>query len=352
MKILVVNIAACVGGSIEILKSFYDYIKNNDKINEYVFFLSEPYLPETKNIKIRLFPKVKASRLNKLLFDFVYGKKIIKKYNPDVVFSLQNTAVWGLKIPQALYIQQAIPFQSVKKFSFFKKEEREAATYQYLIGYIIKKSAQRAERVIVQSEFMKEAVSKAVGKPKSLIYKIAPPLSFNPEEYKNEPCSSSSFFYPTSAKIHKNVSCLYEALNLLKLKHLPKFKIKLTLNGQDTENIEYLGYISHENVLKELSGSTLVFTSYIESHPLPLLEAKALGTIILASDCPFSKEILGSYKNAYFFNPFKPQELAALMADVAAQKIKRLDTSSIAHMQTNSWGEVVAVLKELAKAGK
>ena len=67
----------------------------------------------------------------------VFNKKFVKNLNPDVVLSLQNIITFGLKVPQAVYIHQSIPFQNSKKFSFLKSKERGLAVIQYLIGAII-----------------------------------------------------------------------------------------------------------------------------------------------------------------------------------------------------------------------
>ena len=60
----------------------------------------------------------------------------------------------------------------------------------------------------------------------------------------------------------------------------------------------------------------MIFPSYIETFGLPLLEAKKCDTIILASDCPFSHEILDDYDKVYYFNPFDAKELSKLMETV------------------------------------
>ena len=45
-----------------------------------------------------------------------------------------------------------------------------------------------------------------------------------------------------------------------------------------------------------------------------------MGTIILASDCEFSKEVLYGYKNVCYFDPFNPMELAYLMESFIKEK--------------------------------
>ena len=69
-----------------------------------------------------------------MFFDYLLGKKFIEKLNPDCVLSLQNIITFGLRCPQFVFVHQAIPFQKIKKFSFFRSEERKLAIYQYLIN--------------------------------------------------------------------------------------------------------------------------------------------------------------------------------------------------------------------------
>ena len=90
----------------------------------YRWQLKHNLIPETEHIKIIVNEEVKKSWLNRLKFDFFTGKKYIKKLQADIVISLQNTIINGLDCPQILYVQQSIPFQTDKKFSFFKKEEQ------------------------------------------------------------------------------------------------------------------------------------------------------------------------------------------------------------------------------------
>ena len=44
MKIIVNDLAASAGGAMTVLKSFYRYVRENDKANEYIFLLSNHYL--------------------------------------------------------------------------------------------------------------------------------------------------------------------------------------------------------------------------------------------------------------------------------------------------------------------
>ena len=119
MKILVVDIAASTGGALSILRDFYQEALE-DKENEYVFLLSDNYIKESKNIKIKLLTKEKKW-IRRLIFDHFTGKKIVKEINPDLIISFQNTIIRGTNKKTILYLHQSIPFQKQKRFSFFKK---------------------------------------------------------------------------------------------------------------------------------------------------------------------------------------------------------------------------------------
>ena len=60
------------------------------------------------------------------------------------------------------------------------------------------------------------------------------------------------------------------------------------MNGNDNEKIINCGYINRNEVFENMKTKVLIFPSYIETVGLPLLEAKLIGTIILASNTPFS----------------------------------------------------------------
>ena len=117
MKIMVFDVPAVSGGAISILNSFYEKYKAN-KDNHYYFILSTPFLQETENTTILNYPWVKKSWIHRLYFDNAVAPKLVKKYNVDEVFSLQNIAIPQVKAPQTIYLQNAL-FFSDYKFSIF-----------------------------------------------------------------------------------------------------------------------------------------------------------------------------------------------------------------------------------------
>lgn len=346
MRIIINDIAASGGGAMSILKSFCNYLNESEgaREHEWIFILSEKHIQETDNIKIIVLDNVKKSRFGRLIFDIYSGKRFISKLKPDVVVSFQNTIVFGLKCPQILYLHQSIPFQNVKRFSFVNTDERRLAVYQFIIGALIKKSIKRADKTVVQTRWLKNAVIKSTKISNEKIMEVFPPTK-EYSKYKREGTFvPNSFFYPASNYKYKNHKCIYDASNILNKKGHTNYEIYLTIDSDISKrNIHYLGKLPIESVMEKYNTSTLIFPSYIESVGLPLIEASQMGTIILAADCPYSREVLHGYENAYFFDPFDPSQLASLMEKVISGKIKR-NFGNNSFFTPGGWGEMVRTI--------
>lgn len=347
-RIVVNDIAASTGGTLVILKEFYKYISKYGGEYEWIFLLGKRYVEEKENIKVIVLEEVKNSWLKRLKFDLYKGKKYINKLKPDVVISLQNTIVFGLNIKQIVYIHQLIPFQKTKRFSFLKKDERLLFIHQYCIGFIIKRSIKKADLVIVQTNCMKKAVLKETGVESKKIIIVTPDLQLDNINNERIDLKNNYFFYPASNAIYKNYECIFNACEILNKKSITNFKITLTIKEfgkRRLPNIKFVDKVSREQVIKKYAESILLFPSYMESLGLPLLEARKMGTIIFASDCDFSHEILDGYENAYFFDPFKPSELAGLIENKINGEIELYrNVNKEIHSENNDWKVIFEII--------
>ncbi len=343
MRIVVNDIAASFGGALTILRQFYDYIKENDHENEWIFLLSGDYLQEQDNIHTVIFNSVKKSGLHKLWFDFIVGEKKIKKLSPDVVLSLQNIITFGLKVPQYVYIHQSIPFQNEKTFSFLKSKERGSAIYQHLIGRVIKLSARMADGVIVQTEWMKGAVSKKARINQEKIIVSRPDTPKLPKADPTIETVLNLFFYPTSNEVYKNNDIIKEACEILNREGISGFQVVMTLpeNTVVHPNIKCVGYLQKDELARMYQKATLVFPSYIETVGMPLLEASYYGGRIFASDCPFSKETLSGYLNVSYFSPFDAKQLAEYMRKTIEGEMGTIFYNTNVVKEKSSWGKAV-----------
>lgn len=344
MKIVVNDIAASTGGAMTVLRDFYTHVCEHDHENQWVFLLADRYFEETENVKIAPMSQVKKSGLRKLWFDFVTGRRFIQRLQPDVVLSLQNIITFGIKVPQAVYIHQSIPFQEVKKFSVLQRAERKLAVIQYLIGAIIKLSAKKSDLVIVQANWMKDAVCKkcCIPEGKVLVNRPVANVAAQTGEF-----DKTAFFYPTSSGLYKNNDCLFKAARMLRERGVDHIVCTTLTPAKSEEGIVCTGRQPYEEVLRRYHTSTLVFPSYIETVALPLLEARAAGTIILAADTVFAREVLEGYENAYFFDPFKPEELADLMGKVVTGELVKEEAEHEAAVSGGGWQDVLHAVVEM-----
>lgn len=335
MNIMVFNVPAKIGGALTILNNFYQEVLENqsEEINWY-FVISTPKLKSTKNIKILNFEWVKKSWGHRLYFDNFTAPRLVKDYNIDKVLSFQNMTINRVKVEQIVYVHQSLPFV---KYKFSIRKNFKLWVYQNIIGNKIKKSIQKADKVIVQTEWMKEscAVKAQVDKKKITVIPPIPHVKVDNYFTPNEK-SLKTFFYPAGASEYKNHEIIIEASKILKEKKLIDIEIIFTITGNENNYVKELksfcekynlpivfkGNLSKEEVYNMYTKSILVFPSYIETFGLPLLEAKLHKSIIFASNEVFSNEILKDYQNAYFFNTFNHKSLVKLMIDAYYNKIE------------------------------
>lgn len=326
MNIMVFDVPAEYGGALSILYEYYDEAKScKDKSINWIFVVSKPKLKETDNIKVLRFPWIKKSWGHRLYFDNIISPKLVRKYKVDKVFSLQNLTIPRVDSNQILYIHQPLPFVDYR-FTF--KENRLFWIYQNLLSKSIIKSIKKADKVIVQTEWMKKVCMDKVVVGSEKISVVPPQINIDIKEFfKPNNGSLSTFFYPSSALTYKNHKLIIESCKKLKDKNIKEYKVIFTLQGDENdyvsklynevkENqlpIEFIGSLSRNQVFDLYTKSVLLFPSYIETFGLPMLEARLHRGIVFASNCPFSHEILEDYENAYFFDQFNSEELCILM---------------------------------------
>lgn len=321
---MVFDVPAESGGALTILKQYYQRAVE-DKENDWIFIVSTPYLRDTNNVKIKRYPWVKKSWIHRLYFDNFVANKLVKKYQVDEVLSLQNIVVPKIKIKQTIYLHQSLPFIE-KRYSI--TENFKFWIYQNIIGRMIFNSIKKADKVIVQTNWiMKAAIEKTKINKEKFIHEqpelnITVKKTYNPSSNKQ-----SNFFYPASAAIYKNHEIILKACMELKKRNIENYKVIFTLNGDENKHIkrikktvveknlpiEFIGLINMESVYDYYTKSILIFPSYIETFGLPMLEARIHKSPILASDCAFSHEILDEYDKVEFFDPFDNKDLFVKM---------------------------------------
>lgn len=134
--------------------------------------------------------------------------------------------------------------------------------------------------------------------------------------------ASFSFFYPADGMAHKNHGALLRAWAMLGASgSFPRLGLTLRpaefaaalreagLAASQLPSVENVGPLPRAQVLERLrSSSALIFPSRAETFGLPMLEARALGIPVLASEREFVRDVCAP---AQSFDPESPVSIAA-----------------------------------------
>lgn len=328
---LIYDVHASESGALSILDDLYLKLKDDlNKDNQFVFIVSTPQYEKTENISVERYPWVKKSWFHRIYFDVFTTRKILKKYRPDKVYSLQNKGISFFHGEQDVYLH--LPFVLCDYRFDLKKDGKRLWLYQNILSKSIFRSLRKVDKVIVQTHWMKDALIKKAGVNEKNIVVQAPDIKMNEiGTYVDKPENRKRFFYPATAFNYKNHLTLLKAIKCAVDKGLKDYEVIFTLRKDENSyteslysyasdnglNIKFIGKVPREKVFEFYTKSVLLFPSFVESFGLPLLEGRMSGTFVIASDCPFSKEILNGYDKAVFFEPYDYKKMAEHILKVA-----------------------------------
>ena len=330
MKILVYDVAASEGGALTVLKEFYQQVcELNRQDIQWLFVLSTPQLEERSNVRVLRYPNIKRSWIHRLIFDYFYVKKIVRKNRIDRIFSLQDMRVPIKGVTQYVCLHDSLPFVN---YRYKITENFLLWLYQNPIAVMKYQSIRKSDKTIVQSKWMVYACLQKTGANPEKVAHV--PMSIDMSAikiYLDSYEARKTFFYPAFAFPYKNHMTLFKACELLKKN---EYLVVLTISGEENNyskylkryvkehdlNVQFLGRISREEVFVWYTKSVLVFPSYIEAYGLPVEEARRTGTFVLSTTCPFSTELLEGYGNARLFEPFDEKTLAYHMLSFQTAK--------------------------------
>ncbi|ELV2845020.1 glycosyltransferase, partial [Enterobacter cloacae] len=119
---------------------------------------------------------------------------------------------------------------------------------------------------------------------------------------------------------------------------------KLNLN----EFIEFSGALPRNEVLRRLSESkALLFPSKLETFGIPLVEAAKMGVNIIATDLPYSREVLFGYSRVNFCGGESISQWSDAIAKMIEMDSNHSDVRPVFKMKSG-WDELDSVLKKLS----
>lgn len=314
-NILVNATSVTSGGALTILNQFIDNIPDVDK-NYYLFVPAVLNLESFNNVII--VPIVAKKYRDRINWDLIGLKKWCKKHEikPNLIISLQNTAVFFNEIPQLIYLHQSLPYSEESSWNVLKKEERKLWFYKYIYKIWIDLSIKKNHYIVVQTEWMRKAVVKS-GYDENKIIISKPKIKDIDINEVNilDKGNKKYLFYPAADFKYKNHDIIVEAVKKLSEKNsefINGIKIIFTLTEDANiykkivhyglENtIKLVGELKYEEMLSYYKSSDLIlFPSYVETFGLPLIEASYFKKNIIVSDCSYSREVLNGYNKANF----------------------------------------------------
>ncbi|MBE3128185.1 MAG: glycosyltransferase [Actinobacteria bacterium] len=373
-KIVFVNATAAIeGGALIILKQFLEGIPEYSKKDKlYYLFCSSAEVKTYERENIKIINNIRENNwLNRIRWDLYGLKKWSKRkgIKADLIISFQNTGVFYYdNIKQLIYLHQSIPFSETINWNFFNKDERVLWFYKNIYKKLIRLTLKSNSYIVVQTEWMKNAVmeqfnwnSKKISVIKPNIKNIAvekiSKINFNNNEFH--------LFYPANSAVYKNHELIINAIKYIK-DNKPEiysniilhFTLEGTLNNsrsvllvnlikdlQVDEQIKYEGKMPYEKVLSFYKSCDLMlFPSYIETFGLPLVEAANFGMPILAAEMDYAREVMGDYEGVKFLDHKDSKLWAENIIDLYNKRIKY--TPYNIHYET-SWKDFFELIEKL-----
>ncbi len=208
---------------------------------------------------------------------------------------------------------------------FDKRKFSQRRFTDFLKRRVAKRSYRLAKRVFTLSEFSKNRISKIFKNDKKLVVlkpglcKVFDNVDVIHKETKNY------FAFIGSFKRHKNLNSLLLAMEksgtqndlhiIVQHKNLRKKDYRRLKQIQKNQKIKILENLTSEEYIREIkNASALIQPSIYEGFAYPLIEAKKLGTPIIASNIESNKEIFSDDEVKYF-DPNNIEELTQILKE-------------------------------------
>jgi glycosyltransferase involved in cell wall biosynthesis len=311
-------------GTLNLLRAFKDVVEDE----EFLLICSAGYgyedieLPKGSEI---FSYKGNHEPIARYCFEKFKLPKIIKDYNPDVIFGAANVGLPSISIPQAVYVRQAYLFYDKKYYPqiHLKLQLRIAA-----LKLQTKKSLPYTNIIYAQTPVVKRRFSEKYHYPENQI-KVLPlptPAEIKPVEGVEAPAvfdkSSDNFYILVLTRYlpHRNPSILIPLCkqygNQIRDR---KIKFITTVELEDDHRVgkflrnisKYhlediiinVGGLSRQEVVRYFSHSQAFWMpTTLETLGLPFLEAMTMGVPILAPDIDFARYVCG--EAALFYDPW------------------------------------------------
>ncbi len=208
--------------------------------------------------------------------------------------------------------------------------------------------ASRFARILTVSEFSKSEIVKYFGADPARIFVTPLGLTGTVPEVGLSPSTIADpyFLFVGRLEKKKNLAGLLRAFRFFKKRGGAHHLVLIGKRGrgyeeairEGMEDVHELGYVAQENIPALYAGATaFVFPSWYEGFGLPILEAFAAGTPVIASRTTSIPEVAGDA--ALYIDPAAPEKIAEAMEMIVNNSSlrERLITLGRARAQQFTW---------------
>ena len=277
--------------------------------SEYLKQIIEDY-KHVKNFKILIH---KASGLwSRLYYENVVFKKIVNKYNVDIIYNFSGSSQPFIKTLQLIKMQNLFFYSKELDSAYWRQYSFMSWIKQVLIKRVILNLIRPKQAYIeIQSQHVEVEMANFVN-TKSMLFFIKSDVIVTDDEF----CKPKSYDFsktinilyivgPHFESLHKNFTDFVKAMTVLEKQGFD-FKIDITLTREQlnssqiwdeslNDKTNFLGYISDKEKMRSLftNNTILVSTSIIETLGLHVIEGIKNGVITIVPNENYANSVYG-----------------------------------------------------------
>ncbi|HLN18916.1 MAG TPA: glycosyltransferase family 1 protein [Patescibacteria group bacterium] len=357
---------------------FFNLVKNLaviDQKNDYILFTDTTNQETIKKIKEDLeindkinFFVISLSTGNKFIWNFWTLQRYLRKNPVDMYLTQYITPFFVPKKIKILTIIHDISFKVYKQF--IKKSDL------FFLSTLIPWSLRRADKILGVSKFTADEIIKYyhVMPEKTAWFHNSVSQDYLAQDVREEKIRKVKekynlpeeyILYIGTMQPRKNISTLVEAFS-----KIDNSDIKLVLAGGRGHNLDkkidetivrnnlqndviFPGFVDEEDKAALMKGAMIfAFPSFYEGFGIPILEAFAVGTPVIASNIAPHLEI--SDDAAMFFDPNNAGDLAKKLNEMINDRNRRIEYSQKGTEQVKkfSWEKTARKLLEIFEGMK
>ncbi len=327
---------------------FQSVLDQGDRYNFLLFTGdSETFAPEWRRPNVRVISSNLSQRtlLRNHLWEQITLPRLARRYGVDILHSPANLAPLIYSGRSVVNIHDLCFLVQPAWFSF---------SFRSIYSWLVPRIARRASVVITNSNYSKndilELLRLEVNRVR-LTYWAVDPLFFQHAKPLSE--RSSRILFVGSLEPRKNLVGLLNAFNMFRRRN-PDVKLRLSVVGCEnplfadehydlgefSDDIEFLGYISDEELARAYGDSkALVYPSFYEGFGFPPIEAMAAGTPVVTSNNSSLPEVVG--QAALLVNPSDANDIVAKLEMVLRPEVAEdLAQRGLVQVRRFNWDRV------------